>query len=84
MPGRPVISSDIGGMAEEGTDGFNGLHSGERPRSVWLLQSDGRPRLLGLWAQLRAGIPKIYRVEDQVGALANLHSSLLTRTIENR
>jgi len=55
--GRPVISSDIGGMSEKVTDGVNGLHfrtgSAEEMAAVMQRAVDTP----GLWDTLHAGIP---------------------------
>ena len=77
--GRPVICSDIGGMAEHVTHGVNGLHFrvGD-PLSLaqTIRQAVDTP---GLWEKLRAGIPKVYQLEDQVATLTKLYLTLLKR-----
>ncbi len=77
---RPVICSDIGGMAEKVTDGVNGLHfrAGD-PLSLaeTIRKAATTP---GLWDQLRPGIPEIYRIEDSVAKLTGIYDSLLART----
>jgi glycosyltransferase involved in cell wall biosynthesis len=75
--GRPVICSDIGGMAEMVTDGVNGLHfrAGD-PSSLaeTIRRAVSTP---GLWEHLQAGIPAIFSVEDQVGQLSSIYRELL-------
>jgi glycosyltransferase involved in cell wall biosynthesis len=77
MHGRPVICSDIGGMAEKVTDGVDGLH-------FWV----GDPASLGdvvkravttpgLWDELHAGLPSVYGMEDHVASLTSLYTELL-------
>lgn len=78
--GRPVICSDIGGMAEHVSHGVNGLHFrvGD-PVSLAhaIRQAVNTP---GLWQKLRAGIPRVYQLEEQVAALSDLYLTLLQRT----
>ena len=77
---RPVICSDIGGMAEKVTDGVNGLHfrAGD-PLSLaeTIRKAATTP---GLWDQLRQGIPEIYRIEDSVAKLTGIYDTLLAKT----
>ena len=79
MYGRPVICSDIGGMAEKVTDGVNGLHfkAGD-PRSLAevLRRAASDPEL---WEQMRRGIPPMYPMKDQVRHLKALYEGLLAR-----
>ena len=59
MHGRPVLASDIGGMAERVDDGVNGLQFavGE-PQDIAraMIEATDTP---GLWDRLRAGIPEV-------------------------
>ena len=73
---RPVICSNIGGMAEKVTDGVNGLHFrvGD-PQS--LAQAIRRAvETPGLWDEVCAGIPVIYSLEEQVLKLSRLYRQL--------
>jgi glycosyltransferase involved in cell wall biosynthesis len=75
--GRPVICSDIGGMAEKVTDGVDGLHfrAGD-PRSL----ADTIERALatpGLWERLRAGIGEVHPLARHVTTLADLYDDVL-------
>jgi glycosyltransferase involved in cell wall biosynthesis len=75
--GRPVICSDIGGMAEKVTDGVNGLHFrvGD-PRS--LAQTIRRATTTpDLWQTLRDGIPEVYKMEDAVKTMSDIYRTLL-------
>jgi glycosyltransferase involved in cell wall biosynthesis len=75
--GRPVICSDIGGMAEKVTDGVDGLHfrAGDAASLADVL---GRAvRTPGLWQQLRAGIPAVHPLDAHVTNLADLYDRLL-------
>ena len=77
--GRPVICSDIGGMAEKVTDGVNGLHfhTGD-PRSLaqTIRRAVSSP---DVWETLRSGIPEVYRIEDSVAVLSEVYRTLLER-----
>jgi glycosyltransferase involved in cell wall biosynthesis len=73
---RPIICSDIGGMAEKVEHGVNGLHfrAGD-PSSLAaaMREAAGTP---GLWERLRAGIRPVYRMEDHARRLAATYSEL--------
>jgi glycosyltransferase involved in cell wall biosynthesis len=77
LHGRPVICSDVGGMAEKVTPGVNGLHfrAGD-PRSLAAALRDavGDPRLAH---RMRAGIPPIYDMEEHVANVTALYDELL-------
>ena len=81
LHGRPVICSDIGGMAEKVTDGVNGLHfrAGD-PRSLArvLERATTTP---GLWESLRAGIPDVYDMPDHIASLRSLYREQLDRRL---
>jgi glycosyltransferase involved in cell wall biosynthesis len=71
--GRPVIASDIGGMAEKVRDGVDGLHVAARNPIRWgetLLRAASTP---GLWDQLAAGI----RRPASVAEVAEQHLALM-------
>lgn len=74
---RPVICSDIGGMAEKVTDGVNGLHfrAGD-PVSLArkLLEAAGTD---GLWERLRAGIHDVYGMTSHMDVLIALYEELI-------
>lgn len=77
LHGRPVICSDIGGMAEKVTDGVNGLHFTVGD-SVSLAEAIQRATSTpGLWETLREGIPEIYPMADHVRELDRIYSALL-------
>jgi glycosyltransferase involved in cell wall biosynthesis len=76
LHGRPVICSNIGGMAEKVTDGVDGLHfrAGDaRSLADTIRRAVEDPNL---WEQLRAGIRDIYRMDDHVAKLARLYEEL--------
>lgn len=71
--GRPVICSDVGGMAEKVRDGADGLHFrvGD-PASL----TDTMARAMetpGLWDWLRAGVRPPHRMADHLAVLADLY-----------
>ncbi|HZI37284.1 MAG TPA: glycosyltransferase family 4 protein [Acidimicrobiia bacterium] len=74
--GRPVICSDIGGMAEKVTDGVDGLHfrAGD-PQSLadTIERTIGTP---GLWDRLRAGIGEVHPLARHVANLTDLYDEL--------
>jgi glycosyltransferase involved in cell wall biosynthesis len=75
--GRPVICSDIGGMAEKVAHGVNGLHfragdSTDLARTIRTAISTP-----GLWEQLCVGIPDVYSISDHVSKLTELYKLLL-------
>jgi glycosyltransferase involved in cell wall biosynthesis len=74
---RPVICSDIGGMAEKVAEGVNGLHFRVRdPLSLAqvIRRATGTQ---GLWESLREGIPKVYLMEDHVASLTEIYRTLI-------
>jgi glycosyltransferase involved in cell wall biosynthesis len=75
--GRPVICSDIGGMAEKVTHGVNGLHFRAGDAADLARTLEYAIRTPGLWEQLRAGIRPVYPMADHVAALESLYGALL-------
>jgi glycosyltransferase involved in cell wall biosynthesis len=79
--GRPVICSDIGGMAEKVTDEVNGLHfrAGDSASlAATMQQAAGTP---GLWDRLRAGISPVYRMEDHAQRLTAFYHELIAKGV---
>lgn len=79
--GRPVICSDVGGMAEKVSDGVNGIHfrMGDENALVAALR-----RAVGsetLWRELSLGIPSVPPIEETVEEHLSLYRSLLTRRL---
>jgi glycosyltransferase involved in cell wall biosynthesis len=83
--GRPVICSNVGGMAEKVIAGVNGLHFRVGDH-VSLAQTIERAVADSqTWETLRAGIPEVYRVDEHVERLEEIYSQVLrTRTPEDR
>jgi glycosyltransferase involved in cell wall biosynthesis len=75
--GRPVICSDVGGMAEKVTDGLNGLHF--RCGDAESLAATMRRAVTtkGLWEQLCRGIPHVRTMNEHVAALGALYRTLI-------
>jgi glycosyltransferase involved in cell wall biosynthesis len=76
---RPVICSDIGGMAEKVTDGIDGLHfrAGD-PRSLArvLERAATTP---ALWESLQSGITGVYDMQTHVASLRSMYREQLER-----
>jgi glycosyltransferase involved in cell wall biosynthesis len=77
--GRPVICSDIGGMAEKVRDGVDGLHF--RANDPASLSRTMRTAMdtPGLWDRLRAGIRPVHRMEEHVVTLRGIYESKVHR-----
>jgi glycosyltransferase involved in cell wall biosynthesis len=77
LHGRPVLCSDIGGMAEKVDHEVNGLHFRVgNPQSLadTIRRATESP---GLWDQLRAGIPEIYPMDRHVSVITETYAELL-------
>jgi glycosyltransferase involved in cell wall biosynthesis len=75
--GRPVIASDIGGMAEMVTDGVDGLlfRAGDpRHLAEVITQAVSTP---GLWDRLHAGIRPVHAIDEHAARLGTLYDELL-------
>jgi glycosyltransferase involved in cell wall biosynthesis len=77
MHRRPVICSDIGGMREKVTHGANGLHFAVRDVQDLARVLEQAADTDGLWEQLRAGIPKVFTMEESIAAHADIYRALL-------
>jgi glycosyltransferase involved in cell wall biosynthesis len=75
--GRPVICSDIGGMAEKVEHGVNGLHFRAND-AVSLAQTlKVATRTPELWETLSRGIRAVYPMDAHVARMEHLYRSLL-------
>ena len=76
---RPVICSDIGGMAEKVEHGRNGLHFrvGDAVNLAETLRYAASEQ--GLWERLRDNIPSVYPIEASVSRLTRLYSDLIVK-----
>jgi glycosyltransferase involved in cell wall biosynthesis len=79
LHGRPVICSDIGGMAEKVANGFNGLHFNARSPLSLASTMERAVTEPGLWERLRKGIPRVYGMDDHIESLSRTYSELLDR-----
>jgi glycosyltransferase involved in cell wall biosynthesis len=80
MAGRPVLCSDVGGMAEKVEDGVNGLHfragdDAHLAEVIGKVAGDER-----LWTRLRDGIRPIYSLDEALADLEEIYHELLGRT----
>jgi glycosyltransferase involved in cell wall biosynthesis len=75
--GRPVICSDIGGMAEKVTDGVSGLHfrCGDPDGLAETMRRAAETK--GLWEELCLGVPRIQSMDEHVAKLTGLYRSLI-------
>jgi glycosyltransferase involved in cell wall biosynthesis len=74
---RPVICSDIGGMAEKVTDGVNGLHfraGDSRSLAQTIQRAVTTP---GLWESLQKGIPQVHSMEQHLEIIKSIYNSIL-------
>jgi glycosyltransferase involved in cell wall biosynthesis len=79
LHGRPVICSNVGGMAEKVTDGVNGLHfqvGSPQALADTIVRAVDTP---GLWEQLQANVPPVYSMQEHTASLAGLYEELLGR-----
>jgi glycosyltransferase involved in cell wall biosynthesis len=73
--GRPVLCSDIGGMAEKVTDGVNGLHF-RVGDAVSLAETMRRAvETPSLWQRLHDGISPVYGMAEHIERLSHLYRS---------
>lgn len=75
---RPVICSDIGGMAEKVTHGVDGLHfrAGDAESLAKVITEAITTRRL--WETLRAGIKPIYAMDDHIRELLGMYGDLMS------
>jgi glycosyltransferase involved in cell wall biosynthesis len=77
---RPVICSDVGGMAEKVIHGVNGLHfvvGDARSLADVLTWATATPEL---WDKLREGIPAVHPMQAHVQELDEIYGALLARS----
>jgi glycosyltransferase involved in cell wall biosynthesis len=74
---RPVICSDVGGMAEKVRDGVDGIHF--RAGDAFSLSKAFETAATSpkLWSSLRSGIREPYAMDAHVGRLKGMYGQLL-------
>ena len=77
LHGRPVICSDIGGMAEKVSDGVDGLHFRAGDPQSLAATVEAAVTTPRLWERLRGGIRGIYSMEDHLQSLVGIYEELL-------
>ena len=79
MHGRPVICSDIGGMAEKVEDGVSGLQfrTGDARSLADTMRAAARDP--ELWSRLQRGIPEVYWMDEAVESISGIYDELLER-----
>ena len=80
LHGRPVICSDIGGMAEKVADGVNGLHFrvGDAHSLARVLET--AVGTSGLWDSLRTNAPDVYDMDSHILSLRAMYREQLERS----
>jgi glycosyltransferase involved in cell wall biosynthesis len=76
---RPIICSDVGGMAEKVSDGVDGIHfrAGDAVSLARTFErATASPKL---WRSLRAGIREPYAIDVHVRALLDTYRDLMAR-----
>jgi glycosyltransferase involved in cell wall biosynthesis len=77
--GRPVICSDIGGMAEKVTDGVDGLHFRANDPTSLAATIRRAAETPGLWERLRSNIKPVYGMTEHADRLHSIYDELLLR-----
>lgn len=78
MHGRPVICSNIGGMAEKVTDGVDGLHFRVGDPEDLAKTIAGAADSSQLWRSLSGGISPVYPMRTHVKELIEVYDGLLS------
>lgn len=76
---KPIICSDIGGMAEKVRDGVDGLHFRANDPASLARVMQRAAQTPGLWDELRSHIRPVYPMDDHVRRLVSLYHELLER-----
>jgi glycosyltransferase involved in cell wall biosynthesis len=74
--GRPVICSDVGGMAEKVRDGVDGMHFRVGNASSLASVLERGITTPGLWERLRDGSTGVYGMDDHIASLRQLYGEL--------
>jgi len=73
--GRPVLCSNVGGMAEKVANGVNGLHFRVGSASDLAARIEEAATKPGLWERLQAGVPAPPRIDATVDQLLALYGA---------
>jgi glycosyltransferase involved in cell wall biosynthesis len=82
LHGKPVICSNIGGMAEKVSHNVNGLHFRVGDSSDLCRTIHSALTTAGLWERLRSGIPQVYSIAASAAKLSLLYEELIERKRE--
>ena len=82
--GKPILCSDIGGMAEKVTHRVNGLQFRVRDTAHLAHTIREAANTPGLWDDLRRGIPPLYQMKGHVEAITGLYRQLIERKNADR
>jgi glycosyltransferase involved in cell wall biosynthesis len=82
LHGRPVICSDIGGMAEKVTNDVDGLHfrRGDADHLAEVIERAATTP--GLWERLRAGIPAVHGMDEHVAKMTRVYRELIEQGVQ--
>ncbi len=79
MHGRPVICSDIGGMAEKVTHQQNGLLFNVGSAESLAATIEAAAQRPELWERLAAGVPHVRTIDEHVAGLESLYRSVISQ-----
>ncbi len=77
MNGRPVICSDVGGMAEKVSDGVDGLHFRRRDAAHLAEVIQRAATTPGLWEELRSKVPSVHDMDSHLEVLGRTYKHLV-------
>jgi glycosyltransferase involved in cell wall biosynthesis len=77
MYGRPVICSDIGGMAEKVRHGIDGLHFSVRDPHSLADAIRTATQTPGLWEELRANIRGAHPMDEHLATMTEIYDGLV-------
>jgi glycosyltransferase involved in cell wall biosynthesis len=82
--GKPILCSNIGGMAEKVTHRVNGLHFrvGDTAHLAQTIREAANTP--GLWDDLRRGIPPLYPMQQHVESITGVYRQLFERKNADR
>jgi glycosyltransferase involved in cell wall biosynthesis len=81
---RPIIASDIGGMAEKVHDGVSGLHFKAGDPASLAETIRGAVESKRLWGELQRRIEPVYAMDEHVRSVSRHYEDLLSSRPEDR